>query len=86
MRPFMINTDWSSENTTRADQLWKGLAPNVGMVAIDSGVSRNMDLYRTEPFPWDASKGVYMLEGYHSLHCLVCLYFRLSFLLGGPVN
>ena len=76
-RPFMINTDWSSENTTRADELWKDLAPHVGMVAIDNDNSRNMDLYSTEPSPWDSSKGVYMLEGYHSLHCLVRLYFRL---------
>ena len=86
MRPFMINTDWSSKNTTRADELWKDLAPNVGMVAIDNDVSRNMDLYSTEPFPWDSSKGVYMLEGYHSLHCLVRLYLHICFLLGGPVN
>lgn len=32
---------------------------------------RRMDLYATEQFPWDQSKGIYMLEGYHSLHCLV---------------
>lgn len=71
MRPFVINTEWSSENTTQTDNLWKALAPNVGMVAIDNDFSRNLDLYATIPFPWDHDKGIYMLEGYHSLHCLV---------------
>ena len=80
----MINTDWCSNNNARTDELWKGFAPNVGMVAIDNGVGRNMDLYSTEPFPWDSSKEVYMLEGYHSLHCL--LRFVYAFLLSGPVN
>ena len=82
----MINTDWSSKNITRADELWKGLGPNVGMVAFDNAISKNMGLYSTEPFSWDSSKGVYMLEGYHSLHCLVCLYLPLCTLLGGPLN
>ena len=68
----MLNTDWSSKNTTRADELWNSLAPNVGMVAVENGISKDMDSYSTEPFPWDSDKGVYMLEGYHSLHCLVC--------------
>ena len=71
MRPFVTNTEWSSENTTHADELWKALAPNVGMVAVDNDFGRKMDLYATEQFPWDQSKGIYMLEGYHSLHCLV---------------
>ena len=71
MRPFVTNTEWSSENTTHADELWKALAPNVGMVAVDNEFGRKMDLYATEQFPWDQSKGIYMLEGYHSLHCLV---------------
>ena len=78
----MINTDWSSRNTTRADELWSNLAPNLGMVAVENDISRNMDLYSTEPFPWDSSKGVYMLEGYHSLHCLVCYTSSSSFRLG----
>ena len=71
MRPFVTNTEWSSENTTHADELWKALAPNVGMVAVDNDFGGKMDLYATGQFPWDQSKGVYMLEGYHSLHCLV---------------
>ncbi|MCJ1423773.1 hypothetical protein MMC29_001657 [Sticta canariensis] len=33
-----------------------------------------MNLYATEPFPWDQNKKIYMLEGYHSLHCLMYIY------------
>lgn len=41
------------------------------MVVVDKAFGENMNLYATEPFPWDQSKRIYMLEGYHSLHCLV---------------
>ena len=71
-RPFVTNTEWSGPNTTQTDALWKALPANVGMVAIDKQMSEDMSLYATESFPWDHSKGVYLLEGYHSLHCLVC--------------
>lgn len=70
-RPFVTNTEWSSGNTTRTDELWTKLPAHVGMVAVDMKFSQDMGFYATEPFPWDQKKGVYMLEGYHSLHCLV---------------
>lgn len=63
----MLSTDWSNGNTTLVDELWDGLAPNVGMVAVGVDMGTNVELYSTEPFPWDSSKGVYMLEGYHSI-------------------
>ena len=69
----MTSTKWSSENATQADELWKTLTPDIGMVAVDNVFSENMNLYATEPFPWDQNKKIYMLEGYHSLHCLVSI-------------
>ena len=74
MRPFVTHTEWSSENSSQADDLWNALAPEVGMVVVDNGLSRQMDLYDTSTFPWDHGKGIYMLEGFHSLHCLVRPY------------
>lgn len=74
VRPFVTHTEWSSENSSRADDLWNALAPEVGMVVVDNGLSRQMDLYDTSTFPWDHGKSIYMLEGFHSLHCLVRPY------------
>ena len=74
VRPFVTHTEWSSENSSHADDLWNALAPEVGMVVVDNGLSRQMDLYDTSTFPWDHGKGIYMLEGFHSLHCLVRPY------------
>lgn len=71
-RDFFTNTEWSSDNKSHADMLWTELTPDVGMVVVDHDYSKDMALYKTQPFPWDNSKGIYMLEGYHSLHCLVC--------------
>ncbi|KUJ19151.1 uncharacterized protein LY89DRAFT_667145 [Mollisia scopiformis] len=73
-RNFVTNTEWSSDNTTHADMLWTELSPDTGMVVVDADYSQKMGLYRTQPFPWDQSKNIYMLEGYHSLHCLMYIY------------
>ena len=53
----MTHTEWSSENSSQADDLWNALAPEVGMVVVDNGLSRQMDLYDTSTFPWDHGKG-----------------------------
>lgn len=30
-----------------------------------------MGLPEAQTFPWDDNKGLYLLNGYHNLHCLV---------------
>ena len=42
---------------------------NPGIVALPN----DMHLGTTDPFPWDTSKGLYVMNSCHSLHCLVLL-------------
>ena len=65
-------TAYGSHNHTRDDQLWKAINPSHGFVAIDRQTATDHHLPVSMYLPSDDSKGVYLLEAYHQLHCLVC--------------
>ncbi|KAI9743053.1 MAG: hypothetical protein M1818_003348 [Claussenomyces sp. TS43310] len=67
--PVAVPSEFGSpSNLTRTDAVWEALDTSRGFVALDKG-QRNVPL--SDPFPWDLSKAVYQLNGFHSLHCLV---------------
>jgi hypothetical protein len=41
------------------------------MVALPYDMVDEHDLPVSQPFPWDDSKGIYLLHGHHNLHCVV---------------
>ena len=59
-------------NQTEADRSWDNISVDAGSVALSDSYSRSMGLPEAQRFPWDTSKGLYLLNGYHNLHCLVC--------------
>ena len=54
------------------DDLWESIVDFPGVVALDGDFVKEKHLPPSYPFPWDDSKGVYIVAAYHSLHCLVC--------------
>ena len=56
---------------TATNEAWEALSYDLGSVAIDYEEAEALRLPRAQPFPWDYSKGLYFLNAYHSLHCLV---------------
>ena len=68
---------------TLADERWKALSSDDGLVAVDREWAANKGLPPSESiFPWDASKRIYLLNGYHGIHCIVSSTHRVhSFLL-----
>ena len=65
-------SDYSSDNMTLADERWKTLSADDGIVAMDREWAASKGLPPSEPiFPWDSSKSIYLLNGYHGIHCLV---------------
>lgn len=54
-----------------ADQLWEDISIDNGTVALEDSYVETMGLPLSQRFPWDDGKGIYLLNGYHSLHCLV---------------
>lgn len=56
---------------TKTDQAWNSIDFSAGMIAIDDKEAAELGLPRSQRFPWDDSKGIYLLNAYHNLHCLV---------------
>ena len=61
------------DNRTVDDEMWTTDRYNInyGMVALDDEYVRERGLLPAERYPWDASKSVYLLQGYHAMHCVV---------------
>lgn len=64
-------TAYGSHNHTRDDTLWDAINPSHGFIAIDRKETATKHWRSTMYLPSDESKGVYLLEAYHQLHCLV---------------
>ncbi|KAL8821736.1 MAG: hypothetical protein Q9223_000260 [Gallowayella weberi] len=58
------------EDDAVADKLWDEISIDNGTVALDDTYAASMGLPLSQRFPWDKNKGLYLLNGYHSLHCL----------------
>ena len=58
-------------NETARDEAWDNLNYDPGSVALDYEYAAALGLPEAQPFPWDYSKGLYFLNAYHSIHCLV---------------
>ena len=75
--PFEWATDYATENLTLAAELWDSIDFDPGFVALPYDWTESKSLPRAQAFPWDKSQGLYVLNGYHALHCLVSRTFRL---------
>ena len=67
------NTVYSPQNHSDSDDLWDAIDPSHGFVAVDREWAAKQQWPVTMYLPSDHSKGVYLLEAYHQLHCLVSL-------------
>jgi hypothetical protein len=68
--PFEWSTEYADTNLTAAGALWDAINFDVGFVALDKDWSAANELMEAQPFPWDETKGLYVLNGFHALHCL----------------
>jgi hypothetical protein len=75
--PYVLLTDYSSSNTTLADTLWHSINIDNGVVALSDSFAASHNLRTAQRFPWDTSKGIYILHGFHNLHCLKIVYMSL---------
>lgn len=61
----------TEENQTEADALWDKIRVDAGAVALSESYASSKGLPKAQKFPFDDDKGIYLLNGYHNLHCLV---------------
>ncbi|EPE36852.1 hypothetical protein GLAREA_09015 [Glarea lozoyensis ATCC 20868] len=63
---------YTSSNRSIADAAWN--APIVqswtGLVALSEDYVQSHDLLPAQQWPWDENKRIYILNGFHNLHCL----------------
>ena len=59
------------EDEAVADRLWEDINIDNGTVALTDSETEAMGLPTAQRFPWDQEKGIYLLNGFHSMHCLV---------------
>ncbi|KAJ5928273.1 hypothetical protein N7466_007229 [Penicillium verhagenii] len=76
--PFVMQTKYASENETLRNELWYNINIDDGMVALSDEWAAQHGLRTAQRFPWDNSKGIYLLHGFHNLHCLKIIYIALN--------
>ncbi|KAL9055319.1 MAG: hypothetical protein Q9162_003626 [Coniocarpon cinnabarinum] len=69
---FPYSTGYGPEVTNHSllDERWEAIDINAGVVAMSDDWAFEHNLAPTQRFPWDPSKGVYLLTAFHTLHCL----------------
>lgn len=68
---FHWDTPYSSPNDTQSGLLWDKIDTAHGGVAMPHLLAAEKQWQPSMSVPGDDSKGLYLLEGYHQLHCLV---------------
>ncbi|KAI0532444.1 hypothetical protein GGR58DRAFT_517712 [Xylaria digitata] len=67
-------TEYTSDNLTAVVPLWEKLSGDLGVVALSEDYVKEKRLPHALRFPWDTTRGVYLLQGFHNLHCLRTLF------------
>ena len=57
--------------TIFADEMWEAIDIDPGIVAVPLDWAEEHNLAETQVFPWDQTKGIYVVNAFHSVHCLV---------------
>jgi len=75
--PFVGYSDYSSTNLTLADELWDAIDFDDGLVALPNRWTSSKGLPESARFPWDDSRSIWLINGYHGLHCVKRIYVSL---------
>ncbi|KAL8715404.1 MAG: hypothetical protein Q9220_000737 [cf. Caloplaca sp. 1 TL-2023] len=55
------------------EKSWHDINIDLGNIALDDSYAQSMGPPRAQRFPWDPTKGVYLLNAHHNLHCMKSL-------------
>ncbi len=69
--PWYKDSIYTDSDPKVADKAWEDINIDMGSVALDHQYVSTMNLPTAQPFPWDDDKGIYLLAGFHDMHCLV---------------
>ena len=72
-----LTVDWdqssayTDHNLTKQAYAWDAIDIDRGIVTVDKEWALAKGLPLGFEFPWDETKAVYLMNSYHSLHCIV---------------
>ena len=71
--PIYSSTEYGPAVGTQEerDALWGALDISPGTIALSDDFAAQNGLPRSQRFPWDNSKGTYIIGTFHQMHCLV---------------
>ncbi|KAF6221517.1 hypothetical protein HO133_002373 [Letharia lupina] len=70
--PYYKETPYSdNKNASLTASLWHDIDIDSGVITLSDDYVASKGLLPAQRFPWDATKGIYIVHGYHNLHCLV---------------
>lgn len=72
--PWVHYTPYATTNLSEAASLWDDIDFDSGFIALDYEYAEAKGLPKSQPFPWDDTKGIYLINAYHSLHCLKSIH------------
>ncbi|KAL8830370.1 MAG: hypothetical protein Q9191_001480 [Dirinaria sp. TL-2023a] len=75
---FNDDSDFASHNRSIWDEAWKSINPDAGLVAISDDMVAKTGIPEAQRWPWDSSKGLYLLQSHHNLHCLIIIRTALT--------
>ncbi|KAI1303856.1 hypothetical protein F5Y03DRAFT_407166 [Xylaria venustula] len=71
-------TPFNQHDEKLRDAAWDAINIDAGMIAVPQSFVDEKGLPKSQSFVWDRSKSVYLLNGYHSLHCARSIYISLT--------
>lgn len=74
--PIYSSTEYGPAVGTPEERnaLWGALDISPGIIALPDEYAAEKGLPRSQRFPWDKSKGIYVIGAFHQMHCLVRLH------------
>ncbi|KAF2454429.1 hypothetical protein BDY21DRAFT_103594 [Lineolata rhizophorae] len=75
---MVLEKTYVFENETEHNEFWENINVDAGLVALSDEWVREHGLQLGQRFPWDDTKGIYVLEGFHSMHCLKSIHDALT--------
>jgi hypothetical protein len=60
-------------NATEDDALWDMTTYDLGNIALSDDEAKELGLPRAQRWPWDRTKGIYLINAYHNVHCVAML-------------
>ncbi len=79
--PYRDRTVFNNPNRSISDAAWDDWIVDPGIVALPNNWVKGKMLPQAQNWPWDEEKGLDLLQGFHNIHCLVCVCeFKLRFL------